>query len=227
MFGQKKLLEERIRELEERSRHLEEKTKQATEVLENMVSEFDIMQDMILLGKNNAARMPLPVAPQPSQALNDQKFSSGLETITCLKPCRLDMAGAPEENMALQEGWWQSEGNFRWAGKDRKNPVLYFEVASGREYELSAKIFVPRALAGKPVCVLANGSQIADFVAGEETQLEKKIQIPSNITTLGRLKIVFKSDFWKPKDIDSSVSDDRVLSIAFNYISLSEKISPA
>ncbi len=220
MFGQKKLLEERIRELEERSKSLEEKTKQATEILENLVSEFDDMQDMIILGKNNAARMPVPVAPQQSQTWNDQRISAGPETITCLRPCRLDMTGAPEENMALQEGWWQSEGNFRWAGKDGKNPALYFEVAPDKEYELSAKIFVPRALAGKPVCVLVNDKQIADFVASEEMQLEKRITIPSNVTTGSMLKIVFMSDFWKPKDIDPGVKDERTLSLAFEYIEL-------
>lgn len=226
MSGEKKQLEERIRELEERSRSLEEKTRQATELLGNVVSEFDDFQNMILLGKNNGARMPMSVAPQPGKTLNGQRISSGQETISSLRPCRLDMSGTPEENLALHEGWWQSEGNFRWTGKDRMHPALYFDVAPGKEYDLSAKIFVPRALAGKLLTVIVNDKHIADFVAGEEMQLEKKIKIPSDMTSNGRLKIVFRSDFWKPKDIDPAVADDRVLSLAFEYVELVSAQSP-
>ena len=224
MFYKKNQLEERIRELEERSKHLEEKTKQATEILENLVSEFDDFQDMILLGRANPSLVRhQPLQPEISQ--NPGKVISFKEPVAFLKPGMIDMSGTPEENNALREGWWQSEGNFRWGGMDSIDAALYFEVSDSKEYELAAKIFVPRALAGKPITLLANGIKIADFVSPAEAELEKKITIPSCVTSDGKLKIVFRSDFWKPRDIDPAVDDDRVLSIAFNYVSLSEKLS--
>ncbi len=51
-------------------------------------------------------------------------------------------------------------------------------------------------------------------------QVEKKIKIPQNIITKDILKIAFKSDIWNPKDLDPNVSDNRTLSLAFDYIEL-------
>ena len=140
--------------------------------------------------------------------------------ITYLEPGRIDMTGTQEENQALKYGWWPSDGNFRWAGKDRKDPVLYFNVFPGKEYELTAKIFVPDALAKKPISVLVNDTPVANFAIDKGMPVEKKIKIPSGIVTDDRLKIVFKTDFWRPKDQDPNVKDDRTLSLAFEYIEL-------
>lgn len=243
MIGTKKRLEQKIIELEEKGKYLEEKTKQATELLESLMAEFDDLQNSILVSQSSQSQTQTPapalshsaqIAPQsgyynnysppdefnrPSVFQETKELSSCID-ITYLKPGRIDMTGAQEENHALKYGWWPSNGSFRWAGKDSKDPVLYFNIYPGKEYELTAKLFVPDALAKKPISVFANDTCVANFTVDKETQLEKKISIPSGIVTDDRLKIVFRADFWRPKDQDPNVKDDRTLSLAFEYIEL-------
>ena len=240
MIGTKKKLEEKITELEEKGKSLEEKTKQATELLESLMAEFDDLQNSILVSQSSQPRTLTPASPpaqtppqsnyynhysQPDDFARPSVFQETKETsdffdIRYLKPCRIDMTDTQEENLALKSGWWPSDGNFRWAGKDSKDPVLYFSVSPGKEYELTAKIFVPDALAKKPITVLVNDTPVANFSIDKSMQLEKKIKISSGIVTDDRLKIVFKTDFWRPKDHDPNVKDDRTLSLAFDYIEL-------
>ena len=219
MFDQKRQLEERIRELEERSKYLEEKTRQATEVLLNVVSEFDDLQNMILLGRANASPATENLAPLP-QATNMKKACAGHDHTSYLRPGRIDMTGTAEEDRALKEGWWPSEGSFRWAGKDKKDPMIQFSVCPGRDYELAAKIFIPDSLAGKQIKILANDALVADFSSEKGAEVEKKIMIPKDLVTHDILKVVFRSDFWKPGEVDPTLNDDRTLSLAFEYISL-------
>jgi len=79
---------------------------------------------------------------------------------------------------------------------------------------------VPTALAKKPVRIMANGTVVANITVNKEMHVEKKIKIPAGLVTSDTLKIVFKSGFWKPKDLDPNVKDDRTLSLAFDYIEL-------
>ncbi len=219
MAGNKKRLQERIDELEEKGRLLEEKTKQAMDLLESLVSEFDDFQNTILLGPPRPISQPRDFA-NPPVFQETREIRPNFSDIPCLKPGRIEMTGTQEENDALKEGWWQSEGNFRWAGKDSKHPVLYFSVSPDKEYELTAKIFIPGALAKKSIKIMANDTTVADFAVDKEMQVEKKIKIPQNIITKDILKIAFKSDIWNPKDLDPNVSDNRTLSLAFDYIEL-------
>ena len=220
MFGQKKLLEERIRVLEERSKYLEEKTKHANEIIENMAFEFDNLQNMIILGRPNIAQPQQNVAHLP-QVSDMNQARTQCEQTAYLKPGRIDMKGTAEEDMALREGWWPSEpGGFRWAGRNGMYPVLHFNVAPARDYELKAKIFVPQAIANKPVKIFANDALVDEFVLNKEMQTERKIAIIAHIVASDKLKIMFKADFWKPKDVDPKINDERILSMAFEYIEL-------
>lgn len=220
MLGKKTVLEKRIDELEEKGKYLEEKTKQALELLDTLDTELDNLQNMMMLSRPQASSESHILA-SPQIQNNPMPVHSPLEASPSFTPTRLDMTGKDQENSILKDGWWPSEGKFRWTGKDNKDASLHFNVSSGRDYELTAKIFVPGVLTRKPIKIIANDTELADFSADKEMQIERNITIPKNIITDGNLKISFISGFWIPKEIDPDINDTRTLSLAFEYIELS------
>jgi hypothetical protein len=137
----------------------------------------------------------------------------------CLPNARIRMNKSKKEDELLVTGWYASEKGFRWGGKDRQHPEIVFNVSLGKSYRLDMKIFVPEAIAGSKVRIVANDTEIDSFVS--EGQVEKSVHIPDELLKSGRLKIVFKSDFWDPSIVDKSL-ESRTLSMAFNYIELIE-----
>jgi len=67
MIGTKKRLEQKIIDLEEKGKYLEEKTKQATELLESLMTEFDDLQNSILVSQSSQPQTQTP-PPTPSQS---------------------------------------------------------------------------------------------------------------------------------------------------------------
>jgi hypothetical protein len=176
-------------DLEEKYRELEEKTERLTKLLDDIIKEFDELQ--------NSMR--------------------GIEYF--LPNTRINMDGSKEENERLATGWHPSEKGFRWGGKEKENPTLYFKVSPDRSYRLNMSIFVPEAIAKTPVKIFANDIEIDNFVS--DGQVKKTVYISSSLVKSDRLKISFESCLWNPNEIDKTL-DSRILSLAFNYIELKE-----
>ncbi len=137
----------------------------------------------------------------------------------CLPNTRITMNRSKKEDELLVTGWHASEKGFRWGGKDREHPTIAFNVSPNRSYRLDMKIFVPDAIAGSTIKIVANDTEIDSFVS--EGQIKKSVCIPPELLKSGRLRIVFESDFWDPNKIDKNL-ESRTLSMAFNHIELIE-----
>ncbi len=212
---------EEIKVLKEKARDLESKTKQITELLEDLKSEFEDLQDVILFNQRRESPFGEP-AYQQKVMKPERKPHHEEPTNIPFSPVNINMDGCAEEGKILIAGWWDSENNFRWGGKNRKHPTMCFEVSPNKPYELEADLFIPKALTNRPLKVFANDVEIEEFAVDKEKKIKKTIKIPKNIAVDGELKVVFESDFWKPRDLDSKVKDKRILSLAFNRVELRE-----
>ena len=126
-----------------------------------------------------------------------------------------------EDNKGFNFGWHPPEkNNFRWAGKDYKNPVLYFKVFPLKHYELEVNFFVPYLIADKPIKVFVNNIEVETIKAEPDTEVNKKITISPDLISSNYLKIHFESGFWTPNEVDHNINDKRILSLAFNKIKL-------
>ena len=179
-------------DVEDRYKEMEKKTEKLTRLLDDLTREFDELQEAV-----------------------DGSSSE------CFVPNkRINMDGSKEENEKLVTGWHAAEKGFRWGGKNREYPTVYFRVSPERPYMLDMKIFIPREIAGSPIRILVNDVEISSFVS-EGGQLKKSIYIPSDLIATSRLKVIFKSDFWDPAKIDRALGS-RIISMAFNYLELKE-----
>jgi len=172
---------------------LEEKTEKLTKLLDEITKEFEELQSLVS-GDNSALGCFLPNT-------------------------RINMDGSKEEDECLVTGWHPSEKGFRWGGKGREHPTIYFRVSPNRSYRLNMNIFVPKAITKSPIKLFANDVEIESFVS--EGQIKKTIYIPSNLVKSDKLKILFESDFWDPSKLNKTL-DSRILSLAFNYMELTE-----
>ncbi len=182
-------MEDEIKRLEKRSKELEEKTVKLEKILENMMAEFENLEKLKI--------ERLPAVPLGK---------------------KIRMQGGREEDNWLSTGWHDSEGRFRWAGKDGKHAIVHFKVVPNKRYLIVTEFFVPRYIAKKRVSIFANDKEIHRFVAGKEGRFEKVIEIPAEIVNDELLSIQFRAALWSPKKM--GINDNRKLSLAFRHIEL-------
>ena len=183
-------MDDEIKRLEKRGKELEEKTKKLEKILENMMTEFERLEKLQKI--ENIPAVPLGK--------------------------KIKMQGGKEEGKWLLTGWHDSEGRFRWAGKDGKHAAVHFKVVPNKQYMLVTEFFVPRYIAKKPVTIIANNKKIHEFVPGNEGRFEKVIEIPAEIVDSELLAIQFRAALWSPKKM--GIDDNRKLSLAFRHMEL-------
>ena len=177
-----------------RIEELEEKTEKLTKLLDEITREFEELQNLV------------------------DRDNSTLGYF--LSNTKINMDGSKDEDKCLVTGWYPSEKGFRWGGKDKEYPTVYFRVSPNRSYRLNMNIFVQNEIAKTPIKIFANDVEIDSFVS-EGGQLKKAIYIPASLVKSNKLKILFESGFWDPRKLDKAI-DSRTLSLAFNYIELIE-----
>ncbi len=216
--------------LNRKASYFEDKVKHLTELLSDLESEIDILG--FASGGSNASdsldtqkqKYVVEIDNGEDKAIADSPDSSADKNVDkedMHKPfIEIDMAGAESENGVLSSGWWDSEGNSRWSGKDNKHGTVTFTLSEIKSCILTVRFFVPEHISDKHVRIIVNGSEVLDIVPEGSGIIEKNIELSEKVVRLGENNIMFKASFWSPKKVDPKLKDEGSRSIAFDFISI-------
>jgi hypothetical protein len=188
----------RIKELEKENEELENKTQE-------LISIINELHDYIDKLENNQTTPKIEKHKPKIETITNDK-----NNITVLE---LKMNTDSNENEFLKKGFYQSEGSFRWCGKDNENPIIKSNIIHTKDTKIELDIFIPKKLDQKLIKIKINNKIYASFQSNSNKLIKKIIYIEKNTFNTNEIEIKIISDFWTDKQ-------NKQKTIAISYLKI-------